>query len=874
MAAIPRLHKETPLYSRVKSVSSQFKVLADSITSLVRMDETYTDPSGRTIVNHAASLIKQNADNILTRVEKNGVISSINQSSENIKIAAGRVDIEGAAIFTTGKLKKVVTSSQTQWYSSTSASQLSGGSWATTQPNVTAGRYLWERTVYNYSDNTQEYKPSENGVCVTAPTDIAKTVSSVDVEYAQGTSATAAPSSGWSTNAPTIAAGKYLWTRTKTVLKDNTTSYTKTTCISGDNGKLVTAAKEQYYLSTSASLCAGGSWVDTQPAWQSGKYIWTRTHLTYADGTTGVVNTTLATAINSVNVVANASVKSSTQLWFTKSDDTAPAKPTAKVTSASTAGNKWRVIVPTYNASYPNYFYCWQYEHMDGTFTWSDVVHDRSATETFGKIRGGLARSQLVYRSVAAGTNTLSANTTWVTQTGDVQNAWTTKRPTYSSDYPVLFTATQSQTVGQQAAGTTCSCTTPLKDDTLTVIDGGHITTGTIDASRVAVTNIDASNINTGTLDAERIGTGSIAIGKLSSAVQKQLNRDVAYRGVCSSDPTYRSKAVTCENFTLTEGATITVYNSTAQTRDDTISLGVVGSGGSLYVDYTVYVGGSETGPSNQLLWAAGSSITFVFTENHWEVADSPGTWDGGTCSVASGTAGKTASAGQCVLFKGASVKVRMTNDNTASSPVLNVQSLGAKAIYFGSTTTRPTKANGYSWKASSLVEFVFDGQYWRTGSRTYINGGDIVTGTIDAARIDTNTIKTQVLEAFDINAYNINADNINAGTLSGDRIQGGTIDGVTLKSQGDHQSVKVEDGLMKFYFNNDEYNSATIEATGHTEGALAITNRVGSFHAQFGSDMIHLVVTNQYGIMISSAGIKFYRMTGTGTNTVLDSWT
>jgi hypothetical protein len=514
---------------------------------------------------------------------------------------------------------------------------------------------------------------------------------------------------------------------------------------------------------------------------------------------------TSPTDISNVTSIANASVKIATQLWFTKSDDTAPAKPTSKVTSASTAGNGWRVIVPTYSASYPNYFYCWQYEQMDGTFTWSDVVHDRSATETFGKIRGGLARSQLVYRSVAAGTNTLSANTTWVTQTGDVQNAWTTKRPTYSSDYPVLFTATQSQTVGQQATGSTCSCTTPLKDDTLTVIDGGHITTGTIDASRVAVTNIDASNINTGTLDAERIGTGSIAIGKLSSAVQKQLNRDVAYRGVCSSDPTYRSKAVTCENFTLTEGATITVYNSTAQTRADTISLGVVGSG-SLYVDYTVYAGGSETGPSNQLLWAAGSSITFVFTEGHWEVADSPGTWDGGTCNVSSSTSTKTATAMRCVLFSGASVKVRMTNDNTASSPVLNVQSLGAKAIYFGSTTTRPTKANGYSWKASSLVEFVFDGQYWRTGSRTYINGGDIVTGTIDAARIDTNTLK---------------ADIINAIEITGDKINGGTISGVTFKSSGDGYSMEIAGGTYSVFF--DDFNPFSIWANGATGDTTAM---------------------------------------------------
>ena len=39
----------------------------------------------------------------------------------------------------------------------------------------------------------------------------------------------------------------------------------------------------------------------------------------------------------------------------------------------------------------------------------------------------------------------------------------------------------------------------------MTIIDGGHITTGTIDASIVNVNNINASNISTGTIDAERI---------------------------------------------------------------------------------------------------------------------------------------------------------------------------------------------------------------------------------------------------------------------------------------------------------------------------------------------------------------------------------
>lgn len=107
------------------------------------------------------------------------------------------------------------------------------------------------------------------------------------------------------------------------------------------------------------------------------------------------------------------------------------------------------------------------------------------------------SQEQLIYISKASGTTTQSATTTWITDTTGNQNTWTIKRPTYNSSYPVLFVATQRKNV----AGTV-TCTTPQIDNTTTVIDGGHITTGTIDASVVNVSNINADNIKTGTLKA------------------------------------------------------------------------------------------------------------------------------------------------------------------------------------------------------------------------------------------------------------------------------------------------------------------------------------------------------------------------------------
>lgn len=101
---------------------------------------------------------------------------------------------------------------------------------------------------------------------------------------------------------------------------------------------------------------------------------------------------TIRTNYTALSGTVNKTVKESIQLWFTKANTTAPAKPNSVtypngVTSDSTAGNDWRIVVPAWNASYPNYFYCWQYKFVDGTFGWSNVVRDIAMGETQGTAR-------------------------------------------------------------------------------------------------------------------------------------------------------------------------------------------------------------------------------------------------------------------------------------------------------------------------------------------------------------------------------------------------------------------------------------------------------------------------------------------------------
>lgn len=130
------------------------------------------------------------------------------------------------------------------------------------------------------------------------------TIVSVDVEYYLSTSATSLSGGSWSTTAPTWVDGKYMWSRTVTVDGTGSKTYSPNqngVCIAGAKGstgaagKGVTSIVEQYYKSTSATSLTGGSWSTTYPGWENGKYIWTRSVITYTDETTSTTTAVCVT---------------------------------------------------------------------------------------------------------------------------------------------------------------------------------------------------------------------------------------------------------------------------------------------------------------------------------------------------------------------------------------------------------------------------------------------------------------------------------------------------------------------------------------------------------------------------------------------------
>ena len=117
----------------------------------------------------------------------------------------------------------------------------------------------------------------------------------------------------WSTSA-TWQKGKYLWQRTKMTLADGSTEYTEARLIASADGIGVSEVVEQYYLSTSSTTQTGGSWSTTQQTWVAGRYYWTRIRFTWSDGSVTYTDPVLARALTSGNQSTNDLDNSLTQL--------------------------------------------------------------------------------------------------------------------------------------------------------------------------------------------------------------------------------------------------------------------------------------------------------------------------------------------------------------------------------------------------------------------------------------------------------------------------------------------------------------------------------------------------------------------------------
>ncbi|WP_195651762.1 hypothetical protein [Bacteroides caccae] len=212
-----------------------------------------------------------------------GVYVDFVQADSNVFADYTWSKIKGEA----GKDGKGVQSVDVLYYLSSSSTSLSGGSWSTNSPTWVDGKYIWSKTKVVYTDGSSI---ETNPACITggkgSTGDNGRGVSSIVEEYYLSTSSNSLVGGSWSTTPPTWENGKYIWTRSVITYTDSASTTTDPICVTGGKGATgigVKSVSEQYYLSTSYSTTTGGSWSTTVPAWKDGKYIWTRSIITYTD---------------------------------------------------------------------------------------------------------------------------------------------------------------------------------------------------------------------------------------------------------------------------------------------------------------------------------------------------------------------------------------------------------------------------------------------------------------------------------------------------------------------------------------------------------------------------------------------------------------
>ena len=207
-----------------------------------------------------------------------------------------------------GDTGKGIKSTAITYQASTSGTTVPTGTWSGSIPTVSAGQYLWVRTIFSYSDNTTStiYSVSRMGANGTNGTDGSngKSIGSV-VNYYLATASSSGvttATSGWTTAVQSVsAAKKYLWNYEVVKYTDGTVASTTAPCIigsygdqgskgdkgdTGSTGNGIKSITEHYAVSASNSS-APTSWSSTVPTMtESNKYLWNYETITYTNGTT------------------------------------------------------------------------------------------------------------------------------------------------------------------------------------------------------------------------------------------------------------------------------------------------------------------------------------------------------------------------------------------------------------------------------------------------------------------------------------------------------------------------------------------------------------------------------------------------------------
>lgn len=199
--------------------------------------------------------------------------TKIEQNSEQITLTASKVDEIGN--------RKVVTDTVPYFYLSTSSTQLVGGSWSTTPPAWREGTYYWQKVKTIYFDGTSS---ESTPICITGNTGADGTGVTILGSYDTEEELREAHPTGHPGDSYMVSGDLYVWDSNTSKWK-NVGRIKGEQGDPGPNGRSIASMTLEFYLSTSKTTQSGGTWTTTPPEWVKGKYLWTRTKTVYENPT-------------------------------------------------------------------------------------------------------------------------------------------------------------------------------------------------------------------------------------------------------------------------------------------------------------------------------------------------------------------------------------------------------------------------------------------------------------------------------------------------------------------------------------------------------------------------------------------------------------
>lgn len=244
------INGKSVIYQGEADFQTRFIAEISSKISIKQKQETTVKTTSQKVLNRR---VQSNIDEINGKITQ--IIQETDGNTEKISEHTQTIDeIKDTLESVTTTVSKTVKEVKVMYALSSSSTEAPTSGWSVKAPVWQEGKYMWQKTVTTFSDDTQE---ESQATCI---------------QGAKGQDG-----------------------------KDGANGEDGVNGTNGKDGLGIKSIETQYYLSNSETEVTGGTWKSTQDKWSKGKYIWTRSKITWSDNSVTYSEPIVAEGLNSAN---------------------------------------------------------------------------------------------------------------------------------------------------------------------------------------------------------------------------------------------------------------------------------------------------------------------------------------------------------------------------------------------------------------------------------------------------------------------------------------------------------------------------------------------------------------------------------------------